>query len=52
MKPCCYLPAWWGRRTLTDKRMKKDNDLNFNCDLNIYHYFVWFQRRDHSEPPA
>lgn len=36
MKPSCYLTAWWGSGTLTDKRVKKDNDLNSNCHLNFF----------------
>lgn len=40
MKLSCYLTVWWGSGTLTDKRVKRDNDLNFNCDLNFSHHFV------------
>lgn len=53
MKPSCYLTAWWGGGTLTDKRVKRDNDLNFNCDLNFSHHFLCrFESSDHSRLPA
>lgn len=40
MKPGCQLTECWGSGTLPDKRVNRDNGLNFNCNLNFSHHFV------------